>query len=328
MNPTLYFSSSTINTGTDPNGATWSGTVWNSTGTGSAPTQGWVDGNEAVIPDSPNSKATGILLGGNRSVSAITFGSSPGTGIVYLDGLGSHGLTLANGSNPVDVTVNDGQAALVFASVSGSNGLKKLGAGSFEIRGSATGMSGTLEIAEGTLFGGSTQDAFNLSSGLFHINGGLMGSGNEVVSMNVGASIVMTTGALSVSLDGDTGIWAMKADADLLLSGGEYKLTILGLDNYDQITGSGSGSAFTLTGTTVALQSGSSVNYTATYQIFSGFASGDSSGVSFSGFDSGYTPQISSSGELSFVAIPEPATAVLVAFALVGGLFVRNRRGA
>lgn len=197
---TTYLSLSTINTLPDPNNATWAGAVWNSISTGSGPAQAWVDGSEAVLPDSPNSKATGILLAANRSVSALTFQNAPASGIVYLDGVGGYGLTLANGGSPVDVTVSAGQTALLFASVSGSAGLNKLGLGSFEIRGSAAGLSGTIEVSQGTLFGGSTADAFNISGGLFLVDGGLMGSGGEVATMNIGATVSMTAGFISVSL--------------------------------------------------------------------------------------------------------------------------------
>ncbi len=322
----LYFSTSTINTAMDPNNATWAGSVWNSTSTGDAPTQGWVDGNVAVLPDSPNAKATGILLGANRSVSGLVFQNSPGSGIVYLDGIGAFGLTLDNGGGEVDVNVATGQAALVFASVSGTSGLNKTGGGSFEIRGSGAGLSGPIVISDGTLFGGSTAEAFNIASGGFSVAGGLMGSGNEVGVMNVGGTVSMTSGAISVALDGDVGAWALRSDADFLLSGGQYNLTILGLGDFDQIVGTGSGSVFSLGGSTIALQSGSVVDYSATYQIFSGFNSGNASGVSFWGFDSGYTPHVSSSGVLSFNAVPEPSTWALLALAIVAAGILPRRR--
>lgn len=325
-----YFSSLSITPG-NPNGGNWGGLSWNTTSTADPGSIGWANGNIAIFPDSPNANATGIILGANRIVAGLTFQSSPGTGIVYLDGNvgGPFGITLDNNGNTPVIFVEGGQAALAFNSFSGTSGFLKDGAGAFEIRGSATGLSGDVEVADGVLFGGSTADAFNFNGTIF-ITGGVLDSApkGEVATMNIGGSIHMTSGEISIGLHGDTSTWSMAADSDLILSGGTFSLTILGLSDFDRITGSGSG-VFSLDGVDIDLQSASSVDYTSTYHLFSGFATGDVANLNFLNFDSGYIPSIDSDGVLSFTVVPEPGTFGLLGMGLLfgtAGLLARNRR--
>lgn len=325
-----YFSSWSITPG-NPNGGFWSGANWNTSSTADPGSISWSDGNIAIFPDSPDANATGIILGADRTVAGLTFHSSPGTGIVYLDGNvdGPFGITLDNGGDKPVIFVAEGQAALGFNSFSGTSGFLKDGGGSFEIRGSATSLSGDVEVAGGTLFGGSTADAFNFNGSIF-VTGGTLDSAPkaEVAIMNVGGSIHMTSGEISVGLRGGTSTWSLAADSDLILSGGTISLTILGLSDFDRITGSGTG-VFSLDGVIIDLQAESTVDYTSTYHLFEGFASGDVSGLNFVNFDSGYTPTIDSGGVLSFTAVPEPGTFGLLGLGLLfgtAGLLVRSKR--
>src|SRR5690606_32484474 len=100
------------------------------------------------------------------------------------------------------------------------------------------------------------------------------------------------------------------------LNGGTLQLTLSSDVAYDRINGQGSG-VFTINGGIIDL--GNSVaNYSVSYSVFNGFASGSINGLTFINYDPAYIPQLSADGVLSFTpaAIPEPSTYAAMAGAV------------
>lgn len=156
------------------------------------------------------------------------------------------------------------------------------------------------QFATSTIGGASLQ--FILQSGYVDING--VGVGTFTMG-NMGAS---------------------SAASNFLMNGGTLELTLASAASFDQIIGASVSNAFTITGGVIDF--GNSIaDYAATYQIFSGFSSGNVSGLSFTNYDTAnYTASLSNTGVLSFAAIPEPSTCVLLGIGAVLMLGVRFRQ--
>ena len=162
-----------------------------------------------------------------------------------------------------------------------------------------------------------------LGTGAVTISGGTLTS--SVASLSLGGNFTILSGSVSPNQT-SAGAFALAVDKNFVMSGGTLNLT-LGA-SFDQITGSGAGT-FSFTGGTLALDTtGAGFGYGSTYQIFSGFASGSVSGVSFSGFDSAdFAANLSNSGTLSFSAVPEPSTyAAILGTAVLASAVWKKRR--
>ena len=112
------------------------------------------------------------------------------------------------------------------------------------------------------------------------------------------------------------------AGANFSMSAGS--LNVLLGTTFDKITAGGA-STFSITGGTLALALGAGFDYSSSYQILEGFASGSVNGLTITGYDTAtYVAALSASGVVTVV--PEPATWALASAAgLVGGASRRRR---
>lgn len=153
--------------------------------------------------------------------------------------------------------------------------------------------------------------------------GTLIASTNK--SLGDTSSVLVNGGSLDVR-GVATGTVTLGAAANFVLTSGDIRLT-LGT-SFDSIVSSGAG-AFSLTGGSLVLDvNGAGFNYANTYAVFTGFGGANTvSGLSFSGYDTvNYSASLGTNGVLSFAAIPEPSTYVLLAMGLGAVGFLRSRR--
>lgn len=179
---------------------------------------------------------------------------------------------------------------------------------------SASTYSGSTVVLEGTL-DAANANAFGTSSLTISGTGNVLSS---VANLNV-ASATLNSANASLNIGGSSSSDSLTISSgnDFVMSAGTLFISYDG--SADQIIGSGAGSEFLLTGGTISL-SNSLWDYSQTYAIFSGFSSGNVSGITFTDYNSaGYTAFLSNSGVLSFDAVPEPSTYALLA---LGGLAV------
>lgn len=179
------------------------------------------------------------------------------------------------------------------------------------LTGSGNDYYGTTTISAGTLILGSHLSG---STNIIVSGGSLQSS---ISSVNLGTGNVnMSSGDMAPGGIGTAGTLVVAEGKQFITTGGTLQFD-LG-NTFDHVTGSGAGSSFNLTDTTLALNLIDGFSYTNTYQIFSGFANlGSITNLNITGYDNGtYTALLSDSGKLSFV--PEPSTMAL----LLGGLGV------
>lgn len=152
------------------------------------------------------------------------------------------------------------------------------------------------------------------------VNGGTLTT--TVPSLSIGGEYFQSSGALNL---GNAGTLAMGSSKNFTMTGGTLNLA-LG-SSFSQITGGGTG-VFSISGGTVAFDTtGAGFSYGSTYQVASGFASYSVAGVSYSGYDTvNYTASLSSTGLVSFSAVPEPATYAAILGAAALGLALRRKR--
>ena len=240
-----------------------------------------------------NLSAVTVNTGGSLLLRSTndTIGSLAGTGIVGGVQVGSY--TLTTGSNNAS-TVFSG--TLVDAATGTSTfAFKKIGTGTQTLSGTNNYSAGTT-ISAGTLLVANTKA---LGSGSVSVEGGtlnLFGGSTGNLDIGSGSNFSLTNGSVA------------------------FTLGVV----YDTISGTGS---FSLTGGVFDLQN-SVVDYTASYQILSGFASGVvGGGFGIINYDTtNYDAAVSSSGLLTFTAVPEPSTYALLSLALSGAAFLRFRR--
>lgn len=220
-----------------------------------------------------------------------TIGSLAGDGQVRGDVNGSY--TLTTGDNNIS-TVFSGQIIDAFSGTA-TLAIQKIGTGTQTLSGSNSYTAGTT-ISAGALLVGNTKA---LGSGSVSVEGGtldLFGGATGELDLGSGSSFSLTDGSVAFTLGAV----------------------------YDSISGTGS---FSLTGGVFDLQN-SVVDYTADYQILSGFTNGVVGlGFGVINYDTvNYEAVMNSSGLLTFTAVPEPGTFALLSVTLAGAAFLRFRR--
>ncbi|MGC3992380.1 MAG: autotransporter-associated beta strand repeat-containing protein [Chthoniobacteraceae bacterium] len=247
----------------------------------------------------------------NTSGAAITLTYNP---TVLLNGdfaFGTSGSTSTNslnlGTGAASLGPNTGTARTITV-----NGSATLTVGGVI----ATGTTATALIKAGT--GTLKLSGANTFTGGTTINAGTLTAANAA-ALGTGAT---TVSGGTLDLNG-TSVQAVSGITNLTLSSGTIAFTLTSAASFDQISGSG---AFTLSGGTIDLTS-SVTNYASTYQILNFTSGGTVSGLSIVNYDTAdYVASVSTTGVLSFAAVPEPTTWTM----LIGGLgmasLLRRRR--
>ncbi|CAM2953766.1 beta strand repeat-containing protein [Rariglobus hedericola] len=187
---------------------------------------------------------------------------------------------------------------------------------------------GTTTVSSGTLSLGS-----NLTNtGSISVSGGTLTS--SIANVNLGTGGVSVSNGGTIDTRGSAiGSFTLAAGQDFMSNGGTLKFDLDTTSSLDQIKGSGAGSSFNLTNTSLTLNliSWNVGDYNNSYSLFSGFIdSGSVSGVTITGYDTtNWVASLSNTGVLSFSAsaVPEPSTyAMLAGAAMLGFAALRRRR--
>jgi fibronectin-binding autotransporter adhesin len=272
-------------------------------------------GGNLLLLNGGTTQTVGALSGANANDYIAGFGSA--STHAYT---GFYGANVNASNSFATLQVGNTGDSATFAGVigAGSSGdtsansagikLEKLGAGTQTFTGSNAYAGGTI-VTLGTLV---SSNANALGSGSITVNGGKL---QLATATTAGGNLNIAGG----TLDNAGNTLTLGTNAFTMSSG-----TLL--DNLTSPILSGSGT-FAITGGFLDL-TGASINYTNTYTLFNSLT-GTVSGLSFLGVDTNYTPSISTSGVLSFAAVPEPSTWALLG---LSGLFLvvaaRRRRNA
>jgi hypothetical protein len=168
--------------------------------------------------------------------------------------------------------------------------------GQLQISGAAAAYTTTLSLTNAA--------ALATATGTVQVNTlGILTS--NIANANLGTNLTVAGGM--VTPDGsNAGALTLAANRNFDITTGTLGFNLKTTSSYDQIVGSGTGT-FTFSGGILDLQ-GSVPSYSATYQIFSGFASGSVNAITIDDYGSGYAASLSDTGVLSFTAYtPEPA---------------------
>ncbi len=214
--------------------------------------------------------------------------------------------------------------ALANSTVAGDKtNLLKTGTGRWILAGNNT-YTGTTKVDAGTLELGSSSTLAN-ATGNVVVEGGKLTSTSSVASTTLGGNLSLTSGGISIAGDTATGLFQLAAGKNFSMTGGTFAVTIGSGSSFDVIAGSG---ALSITGGTIDLLNSVGLDYTQSYQIFSGFASGNISGLTIANYDTtDWIANLSDTGVLSFstVQVPEPASVVMLT-AGAGLLMMRRLR--
>jgi len=190
-------------------------------------------------------------------------------------------------------------------------------------------IGGNVSVSSGTLEFGRLTNSLPIQTlsiaGTTTVSGGtLRMAGANTGSLVANGNVTVNGGKLSMDSTGAGQTLNLGTGADFAMSAGTLLLTYTSAVSYDQIVGS-TGSQFALSGGIIDLNN-NLWDYSANYQIFSGFDSGAVAGLSFINYDTSYTPSLDNSGVLAFAAIPEPSTWLLT-IAGLGAVIAFARRG-
>lgn len=240
----------------------------------------------------------GGILRANRDYSSFFVGMADGE--VITEGRGAYLDT--NGQS--DVRTGGG--------LSGSGQVVKLGAGTLRMEYASTYSGGTM-VMEGTLANGN-RAAFG--TGLVTIDGGTLQAYDATIY-----GIALKSGTLEISPFGQYGL-TLTSGTSFSMTGGTWSLYQMGPGMHGTFLGDAT-NTFSITGGTLDLF-GAIVHPSISYQLFQGFGSGSVSGLTITGYDTTrYLANLGNDGLLTFAAVPESQTIVLV---LAGGLCLAMMR--
>ena len=292
----------------------------------------------------PTTVANGtIALGGTTNTAQLTYTGSGETTdrVLNLAGTTGSGILDQSGSGLLKFTANmtaTGAGAKTFTlqgstagtgemagfirdnSATNKTSLVKAGSGKWTLS-AANIYTGTTNITGGTL-ALATSNTLQSATGDLSVSGGLLTS--TLSSTTLGGN--MSIGSGEISANGSSiGDFTLASGKNFSMSGGTLTESIASSSSFDKINASGS-ATFAITGGTLDL-TGSTLDYSQTYGILSGFSSGSVSNLSIIGYDTAtYTAALSNTGNLSFAVIPEPATLSLLLGVTSLGLLSRRRR--
>lgn len=251
----------------------------------------------------------------NFGTGTVNFGSMAGNGSianVFASGMS----TVSVGALNTNTTFSG-----VLGGSTGGQGqniaLLKVGTGTLTLSGANTFTGGTT-ISTGTLALGSAT-TLQSATGSVTVNGGTLSS--TVASTTVGGNLILSGGSLTANGSG-AGTFVLAANKNFSMTSGTFTYSL-----NDAVSGSGTGT-FTITGGTFDL--GNSItDYSVAYSVFTGFSSGTVSGLTFINYDTNYIASLGTNGQLTFSAIPEPATyaAIFGLLSLAGVMWDRRRSG-
>ncbi len=273
-------------------------------------------GNNALAHSSSVTLAAGttLYIGANGTTTINNLSGDAGSEIhtaYNIDTTGARTLV-------VNQTVDGVFAGTIKQGNSGRTlSLVKDGSGTLTLSGTNTYSGGTT-INNGTLVAAA---AAALGTGAVQANGGTLAT--SVANVNTGA-FNLAGGTLVLNGAG-AGTITLSPGQDFNFTAGLWQIDLA--SGLDQIIGSGAGSDFTISGGVIDL-GGGAIDYTQTYDLIAGFENINISGVGITGYDTAnWQASINNNGELSFTAVPEPATyGLLGAGALAAAAMVRRRR--
>lgn len=266
-----------------------------------------------------------------------------GAGRLQLNASAAYGATVINGgtlqvAGSAQLSTEGQPAGTITSTVSNAGVFRYSSSANQIINGVVSGTgsivkdtsaASTLTLGGANTYGGGTTvslgvlaaaHASALGSGAVTVSGGELQT--TVAAVGGMGGLTMSSGTLT--LNGTAaGTVTLAAGANLVMTGGTWKIGLA--TGTDVIAGSGAGT-FSLTAGTLDL-GGGAINYGATYNLITGFASGSVSNVSFTNYDSSqWSASLSNAGVLSFTAVPEPSTYGLLGAGCLAGLaFVRRR---
>ena len=244
---------------------------------------------------------------------SASIGQTTGSHIVSGSGVAGGG-ALRTLSGTVTLTGGAGSIALPAAAafgvdagkmtighvITGTGSLTKVGAGILQLNSGSNSYGGGTLVSDGLLI---VSNSTAMGPGPLTIQGGgldILASGAGDLSLGAGVPFTMTSGSVNLLLG----------------------------TAFDRVLGSG-GAGFSISGGTLALDvSGTGFDYANSYQVFAGFSNGSVSGLAINGYDAAsYTAALSNGGLLSFSAVPEPTSLVLVGLpaAMTAYLGLRRR---
>lgn len=254
----------------------------------------------------------------------VTGSINLGSGQVNLagDGIGGTGaLRMLSGTG----AFSSYSSATVNLTADASIGVDTV-AGLFSIPYPLTGPGRLTKVGDGTLrLNPAAATASSFAGGTRVLGGTLQTSQTATTNLLLGTgNLEIAGGTLDIGATATTAsTLTLAAGADLGMSAGS--LNVLLGTAFDKITAGGD-STFSITGGTLALTLGSGFDYSASYPIFEGFASGSVSGLTITGYDTAtYVASLSNSGVVTFVPEPSAWMAAVTAAGL-GGLMIRRRR--
>ncbi len=200
----------------------------------------------------------------------------------------------------------NGYEVSIRSGISGTGQVVKQGAGTLLMEVASTYSGGTI-VKEGTL-ANANRAAFG--TGLVTIDGGTLQAYDATIY-----GIALKSGTLEISPFGQSGL-TLASGTSFSMTGGTWSLDQMMPGMHGTFLGDAT-NTFSITGGTLDLF-GATVHTSISYQLFQGFGSGSVSGLTITGYDTTrYLANLGNDGLLTFAAVPESQTIVLV---LAGGL--------
>lgn len=265
------------------------------------------------------STATTLRFGANNQSQEIAGLTSSGTATNSAQII-TTGVT----GNTLKINTKSGVTTTFTGTVAGTLSLVVNGSGTQVLGGTTTNtFTGTTTVSGGTL-GLAKLNALSATSSIT-VSGGTLTS--SIANVNLGAGAVeMRSGAISARGIGAAGSFTLASNQNFTTTGGTLNFDLVSSVSFDQIIGTGTTGAFSLTDTTLSLSGLTSV--AGTYQLFTGFGGANSvNNLTITGLANGFSGSLSNTGLLTVSAIPEPsAYAAIASITMLGFAGLRRRR--